>query len=80
MPDELPQPGKNRHNMCLSGLAVQQPECETLLEYTSVGCPVKTVRNWNKEEIHVAVMRVPHESTLAEKVIAYFSAKAKRKV
>ena len=43
------------------------------------GCPVKNGRNWTMEEIHVAVMRGPHESSLAEEAIAHLAAEAKEK-
>ena len=79
-PAELPPPGKHRNNMCLSGLEVHHPTYETLLKYATGGCPIKTGRYWNKEEIHVAVIRVPHESALADDTIAHFTAEAKGKV
>ena len=66
LPADLPSPRKNRNNMCLSGLAVHHPAYETLLEYVTGGCLVKTGRNWTKEEIHKEVMRGPHESDLAK--------------
>ena len=79
-PAELPPPDKHRNNMCLSGLAVHHPASETLKRYATGGCPVKTGRNWTKEEIHAAVMRGPHESALAEKAISHFASEAKEKV
>ena len=63
--------------MCPSGLAVYNPAYETLHKYATGGCPVKTGLNYTKEEIHAAVMRGPHESVLAEKAIANFTAEAK---
>ena len=66
--------------MCPLGLAVHHPAYETLKRYATEGCPVKTGRNWTKEEINVAVMRVPHELDLSEKAIAHFSAEARGKV
>ena len=63
--------------MCLLGLAVHHPAYETLRKYATRGCPVNTGRNWTKEEIHAAVMRVPHYSNLAEEAIAHFAAEAK---
>ena len=80
MPAELPPPGKHRNNMCPSGLAVRQPAYETLKRYATEGCPVKTGRNWTKEDINAAVMRGPHESALSEEAIAHFAAEAKEKV
>ena len=80
MTDEMQPPCKHQNNMRLSGLAVHHPAYETLLEYATVCCPVKTGRNFNKEEIHAALTRVPHESALADKYIAHFSAEAKGKV
>ena len=65
--------------MCLSGLAVHHPAHEALKNYETGGCPVKTGRNWTKEEIHAAVMRGPHESDLEEEAIANFAAETKEK-
>ena len=59
LPAELPPPGKHRNNMCPSGLASHHPDYEILKRYATEGCPVKTGRNWTKEEIHAAAMRVP---------------------
>ena len=69
---ELPPPVKYRNNMCLSGLDIHHPAYETLQKYATGGCPVKTVQNWTKEEIHVEVMRGTHESAL--EAISYFAA------
>ena len=80
LPTEMPPPGKHRNNMCPSGLAVHHPAFDTLLKYATGGCPVKTGRNWTKEEIHAAVMRGPHESALSDEAIAHFAAEAKEKV
>ena len=66
LPDELPPPGKHQNNMCPSGLAVYHPDYETLKVYATGGGPIKTGRNFTKEEIHAAVMRGPHESALSE--------------
>ena len=63
--------------MFLSGLAVHHSSYETLQKYAMGGFPVKTGRNWTKEEIHAAVMRGLHESTLAEEGISHFAAEAK---
>ena len=73
-PAELPPPGKHQNNMCPSGLEFHHPSYERLLKCTTGGCPVKTGRDWTKEEIHAAVMRVPHDSALADDTIAHFSA------
>ena len=51
-----------------------------LLEYATGGCPDKTGRNWTKEEIHAAIIRVPRESTLVDEAISHFSAEVKGKV
>ena len=63
--------------MCPSGLAVQHPDYENLQKYATGGCPVKTGQNWTKEEIHAAVMRGIHDSTLAEEEIYHFTDEAK---
>ena len=61
LPSEFSPPVKHRNNMCPSGLAVHHPAYETLQKYATAGFPVKTCRNWTKEEIHAAVMRGPHK-------------------
>ena len=66
--------------MCLSGLEVNYPSYETLKRYATEGCPVKTGRNWTKEDINAAVMRGSHDSALSEEAIAHFSAEPKLKV
>ena len=76
-PAELPPPGKHRNNMYPSGLAVHHPAYKTLQKYATGGCPVKTGQNCTKEEIHTAIMRGPHKSSLAEEAIAHFNAEAK---
>ena len=77
LPAGLPPPGKHQNNMCPLGLSVYHPAYETLQKYVTVGCPVKTGRNYTKEKIHAAVMRGPHESALVEEAIAHFAAEAK---
>ena len=64
--------------MCPSGLAVHHPAYETLKRYSMEEFPVKTGRNWTKEDIHATVMRGPHKSDLAEEEIAHFTAEAKK--
>ena len=78
-PAELPPPGKHQNNMCLSGFAVHHPAYETLKRHATEWCPVKTGRNWTKEEINAAAMRGIHGSALSEEAIAHFTAEAKEK-
>ena len=66
--------------MCPPGLVVHHPAYDTLWKYATGVCPVKTDRNWTKEEIHAAVMRGSHESALSDEAIAHFAAEAKEKV
>ena len=77
LPAELPPPGKHQNKMCLSGLVVHHLSYETLQKYVTGGCPVKTGRNWTKEEIYLAVMMGPHDSVFAEEAIAHFTDQAK---
>ena len=76
----MPPPGKHQNNIYPLGLAVHHPAYKTLMDYAMGACSVKTGPNWNKEEIHATVMRVPHDSNLAEEAIAHFAAEAKVKV
>ena len=66
--------------MCPSSLAVRHPAYETLKRYSKEGCPVKTGRNWTKEDINMSVMRGPRESDLSEEAISHFADEAKGKV
>ena len=61
-------------------MKVHYPTYETLLEYATGGCSIKTGRNWTKEEIHTAVMKDPHESALEDEAITNFATEAKVKV
>ena len=61
-------------------MEVHHPAYETLKIYATGRCPVKTGRNWTKEEIHAAMMRGPHESALSEEEISHLAAEAKEKV
>ena len=58
-------------------MSVHHPAYETLQKYATGGCPLKTGRNWTKEEIHAAVMMVTHDSAFSEEAIAHFAAGAK---
>ena len=63
--------------MCLLGLVFHHPAYETIIRYATEGCPVKTGRDWTKEEINAAVMRDTHEPALSKEAIANFAAEAK---
>ena len=76
-PAELPPPGKHQNNIYPSGLAVHHLAYGILLKYVNGCCPVKNGRNCTKEEIHVAVMRGPHDSALSDDTIAHFSDESK---
>jgi len=66
--------------MCPSGLAVHHPAYETLLQYATGGCPVKTGRDWTANEVTAAVERGAHESALTPEALAHFAQEAKEKV
>ena len=69
LPTKVPPPVKHVGGMCTSGLAVDHPVYEKMLEYVTGGCPVKTGRNWTKEEIHDAVARGAHVSALSKEAL-----------
>ena len=66
--------------MCPLGLAVHHPAYETLKRDSTEGCPVKTGRNWTKEDINAELMRGTQESALSEEAITHFAVEAKEKV
>ena len=47
-----------------SGLALDHPAAQYLLQYSMKGCPVKTGKPWSLEEISAAIERGPHASAL----------------
>ena len=49
----IPAPG-HRGQMCPAGLALQHPAFDFLMEYATVGCPVKTAKNWTMEDLEEA--------------------------
>eukprot|EP00984_Skeletonema_dohrnii_P010060 scaffold3896_cov177-Skeletonema_dohrnii-CCMP3373.AAC.1 len=66
--------------MCPSGLALEHPAAETLLEYATGGCPTLTGSNWTREMIEEAIERGPHVSATSAEAIEYFKSEIEQKV
>ena len=80
IPKTTKPPVEHVGGMCPSGLAIDHPAYEKLLEYATGGCPVKTGRDWTREEIHAAVARGPHVSALSTEALEHFAAESAEKV
>ncbi|KAL7458421.1 hypothetical protein ACHAWC_009998 [Mediolabrus comicus] len=77
-PKQAPQAHVN--NMCPSGLALEHPAAEVLLEYASGGCPTLTGNNWSREMIEAAIARGTHKSARSPEAIAYFQSEIEQKL
>ena len=80
VPEGLQPPGKHCNNMCPSRLAEHHTAYKTLLKYATGGCLVKTGQPWTKEEIHISVLRGPHQSAMSYEAITHFAAEVNSKV
>ena len=66
--------------MCPQGLALHHPAAETLLQYASKGCPIKTGLAWTRDEIKAAVHKGPHVLALDSKAMDIMAAEVEEKV
>ena len=57
-------------SMCLSGLALDHPAADVLLEYAHKGCPVNTGKPWLFKMMEAAVARGPNVSAVDEEAMA----------
>ncbi len=80
IPTPKQPPSQYRNSMCPTGLALEHPAAETLLQYATKGCPTRTGKNWTKEMIEEAIARGPHVSATAPDAIAYFQSEIEQKV
>ena len=80
IPENPTLPVEHVGGMCPSGLAIDHPAYEKLLEYATGRCPVKTGRDWIKEEIHAAGARGLHVSVLSTEALEHFAAESAEKV
>ena len=66
--------------MCPQGLALHHPAAQLLGEWSQLGCPAQTGRDWTKLEMAAAIRRGPHASALAPEAIEHFRLEATEKV
>ena len=59
-------PSKFCGQMCPTGLALDHPAAQVLLDYAHRGCPVNTGAPWTKEMLEAAIEKGPHVSALDE--------------
>ena len=50
--------------MCPTGLALDHPAAEVLLDYAHGGCPVQSGADWTIEMMTAAIEKGPHKSAL----------------
>ena len=63
---------KYKGQMNPSGLALEHPAKEVLLEYAHGGCPVNTGKPWTIEMMEAMIEKGPHVSALADDAIEQF--------
>ena len=80
IPTPKQAPREYRNSMCPSGLALEHPAAETLLEYATGGCPTLTGAQWTREMIEEAVARGPHVSATSPEAIEYFKSEIEHKI
>ena len=56
--------GDYRGQMCPTGLALDHPAANVLLDYAKVGCPVNSGQPWTLEMMEAAIDKGPHSSAL----------------
>jgi hypothetical protein len=66
--------------MCPSNQAVSHPVYPLLAEWSQLGCPAMTGKQWMQAQICVAIKRGPHQSATSPKALAHFATEAKEKV
>jgi hypothetical protein len=69
-----------RNSMCPSSQANSHPAYSLLAEWSQLGCPAMTRKQWTQAQIIAAIERGPHQSATTPKALAHFAAEAKEKV
>ena len=60
-------------------MALSHPAAPTLVEYATTGCPVRTGRQWTREEVEAAVERGAHQSVKSDECMAQLRDEAEEK-
>jgi hypothetical protein len=69
-----------RNSMCPTGRALGHPAADTLRDWATFGCPMRTGRNWTKNDIWEAVERGPHQSAMSPEAIEHFATEIQEKI
>jgi len=80
MSEEATKPIQIRGLVAPRGRACDHPAAPLLVEYSKIGCPVSTGRDWTLEELEAAVEQGPHRSALEPDAIAQMQIEAREKV
>jgi hypothetical protein len=64
IPTPKAAPKQFRGQMCPSGLALDHPAAQVLLDYAHGGCPVNTGAPWSREMMEAAIEKGPHVSAI----------------
>ena len=80
IPTPKHSPSKYRGSMCPSGLALDHPAADLLLQYALEGCPTNTGKPWTVEQMVAAIERGPHQSSLEPAAMEQLSKEVENKV
>ena len=82
MGDTYPKAGSYQNSMCPSNHAVSHPAYPLLAEWSQLGCPEISRKQWTRTgaQITMANKRGQHQSATSPKALAHFATKTKEKV
>ena len=80
IPTPKAAPKHYRGQMCPSGLALDHPAAQVLLDYAHGGCPVNTGAPWSREMMEAAIEKGPHVSALDEAAMEQLQQEVEAKV
>ena len=72
--------GTYKGQMCPSGLALEHPAADVLLQYSQGGCPVQSGKDWTIDMMTAAVERGPHVSALVDEAMLQLQQEVAEKV
>ena len=77
---KVPVPATDhRGQMCPSGLVLEYPAADLLMEYATVGCPTKTGKDWTMQDLEEAIDVGSHVSALDPEAMAQLQPEVKEK-
>ena len=66
--------------MCPTGLALDHPAAEVLLDYAHGGCPVQSGADWTVQMMTAAIEKGPHTSALDKDAMEQLQTEVAEKV